>query len=82
MKWLIAVLLLCLPACSGTRRRTAPQPPAPEPEVRTEVSVIPPQEVKGHGPFYQWQASFGESKPATQVEGLPSSSGGMNSDGF
>lgn len=78
----LVLLLLCLPACSGSRRTTAHQPP-PQPDVRTEISVIPPQEIKGHGPFFGWQASFGESKaPALNEDALVPSTSPINSDGM
>ena len=70
-----------LAGCSSSRRAAAPPPPPPD--SRVEVSVIPPQELKGNRPFFQWQTSFGQSNNPTPDDAtLGPSANPINSDGL
>ena len=52
------LVILAVAGCSNSRR--AAPPPAAPPDTRVDVSVIPPQELKGNRPFFGWETSFGK----------------------
>ena len=86
MKLAHIIPLILLAGCAGSKRTATPPPARPAPDVTTEISVIPRQELKGNRPYVGFNASFGQStEPAVDQNTLgpnanPISVEGINSD--